>query len=342
MLTLVAFVVVFGTIVFFHELGHFTVAKLAGIQVYEFAIGFGPALGSFTKGETKYSFRAFPLGGFVRMAGMDEGSDAVNDVEEDNPRSFHNKNLGWRLGTIAAGPLMNFVLAIVLFVIYFMLIAVPPTITLVEMESPGQIAGFLPGDSFVSINGETVNTTDEVIERIKASPNQEMTVVVKRERQLVTVQVVPQDRDGIGVIGIAIDSKPQYPFLVSLRAGVSQTWYITTQLVRDLSRMLTGKQKAEISGPIGIVQIVGQTAKQGLPQLLILAIILNINLGLLNLLPVPVLDGGWLVILVVEAIRGKPLAPEARGIAQFIGLALLVLLMLFATFKDISNLNLFS
>ncbi|NMA60463.1 MAG: RIP metalloprotease RseP [Firmicutes bacterium] len=342
MLTLVAFVVVFGTIVFFHELGHFTVAKLAGIQVYEFAIGFGPALGSFTRGETKYSFRAFPLGGFVRMAGMDEGSDAVNDVEEDNPRSFHNKNLGWRLGTIAAGPLMNFVLAIVLFVIYFMLIAVPPTITLVEMESPGQIAGFLPGDSFVSINGETVNTTDEVIERIKASPNQEMTVVVKRERQLVTVQVVPQDRDGIGVIGIAIDSKPQYPFLVSLRAGVSQTWYITTQLVRDLSRMLTGKQKAEISGPIGIVQIVGQTAKQGLPQLLILAIILNINLGLLNLLPVPVLDGGWLVILVVEAIRGKPLAPEARGIAQFIGLALLVLLMLFATFKDISNLNLFS
>lgn len=342
MLTLVAFVVVFGTIVFFHELGHFTVAKLAGIQVYEFAIGFGPALGSFTRGETKYSFRAFPLGGFVRMAGMDEGSDAVNDVEEDNPRSFHNKNLGWRLGTIAAGPLMNFVLAIVLFVIYFMLIAVPPTITLVEMESPGQIAGFLPGDSFVSINGETVNTTDEVIERIKASPNQEMTVVVKRERQLVTVQVVPKDRDGIGVIGIAIDSKPQYPFLVSLRAGVSQTWYITTQLVRDLSRMLTGKQKAEISGPIGIVQIVGQTAKQGLPQLLILAIILNINLGLLNLLPVPVLDGGWLVILVVEAIRGKPLAPEARGIAQFIGLALLVLLMLFATFKDISNLNLFS
>lgn len=342
MLTLVAFVVVFGTIVFFHELGHFTVAKLAGIQVYEFAIGFGPTIGSFTKGETKYSFRAFPLGGFVKMAGMDEGSDAVNDVDEANPRSFHNKHLGWRLGTIAAGPLMNFVLAIVLFVIYFMLIAVPPTITLIELDSAGQVAGFLPGDSFVSINGEPVSETEEIISRIKSSPNQEMTVVVRRERQLVTVQVVPEDRDGIGVIGIGIDSKPQYPFLVSLQAGVTQTWTITTQLVKELSRMLTGKQKAEISGPIGIVQIVGQTARQGLPQLLILAIILNINLGLLNLLPVPVLDGGWLVILIVEAIRGKPLAPEARGIAQFIGLALLVLLMVFATFKDISNLNLFS
>lgn len=342
MLTLVAFVVVFGTIVLFHELGHFAVAKLAGIQVYEFAIGFGPALGSFTKGETKYSLRAFPLGGFVRMAGMDEGTDAVNDVEEGNPRSFQNKGLGWRLSTIAAGPLMNFVLAIVLFVIYFMLIAVPPTITLVELQSPGQAGGLLPGDRFVSINGEEVATTEQIIEKIKASPNQEMTVVVRRERQLVTIEVVPEERDGVGVIGVAIDSKPQYPFLVSLRAGITQTWNITSQLVGDLARMITGKQKAEISGPIGIVQIVGQTARQGLPQLLILAIILNINLGLLNLLPVPVLDGGWLVILLVEAVRGKPLAPEARGIAQFIGLALLVLLMIFATFKDLSNLNLFS
>lgn len=342
MLTLVAFVVVFGTIVFIHELGHFTVAKLAGIEVYEFAIGFGPSLGSFTKGETKYSFKALPLGGFVKMAGMDEGTDAVNGLDVDNPRSFHNKHLGWRLGTIAAGPLMNFVFAVVLFIVYFMLIAVPPTITLVELDSPGQVAGFLPGDVFVSVNGNSPSNTEEIIAQIKASPNQEMTIVVKRERQLVAVQVVPEDRDGVGLIGIGIDSKPQYPFLVSVQAGFSQTWSITTQLVKDLSRMLTGKQKAEISGPIGIVQIVGQTAKQGLPQLLILAIVLNINLGLLNLLPVPVLDGGWLVILIIEALRGKPLAPEARGVAQFIGLALLVLLMVFATFKDISNLNLFS
>lgn len=342
MLTLIAFVIVFGTIVFFHELGHFTVAKLAGIQVYEFALGFGPTLGSFTKGETKYSFRAFPLGGFVRMAGMDEGADAVNEIDEGNPRSFHSKHLGWRLGTIAAGPAMNFVLAIVLFVIYFMLIAVPPTITMVELDSAGQTAGFLPGDTFVSINGEKVSETEEIIGKIQASANQEMTIIIKRERELVTLQVTPDDKGGKGVIGIGIDSKPQYPFLISLQAGVTQTWTITTQLVKDLSRMITGKQKAEISGPIGIVQIVGQTARQGIPQLLILAIILNINLGLLNLLPVPVLDGGWIVILVVEAIRGKPLAPEARGIAQFIGLALLVLLMIFATFKDISNLNLFS
>ena len=337
-----AFVVVFGTIVFFHELGHFSVAKLAGIQVYEFAIGFGPTLGSWVRGETRYSLRAFPLGGFVKMAGMDEPVDAMNDLPEDDSRSFQNKSLPWRLGTIAAGPIMNFILAIVLFVIYFMLVAVPPTITHVEPNSPSAVAGILPGDRPVEINGQKVTTTEQIIEQIDSSAGREMQFVVRRERSLVTLQVTPEDVDGQGRIGIYIDSKPQYPFLLSLRAGVTQTYQITTQLITDIAKMITGKQKAEISGPIGIVQIVGQTARQGIPQLMILAIILNINLGLLNLLPVPVLDGGWIVILLVEALRGKPLAPEARGIVQFIGLALLVLLMVFATFKDLARFNFFS
>ncbi len=130
--------------------------------------------------------------------------------------------------------------------------------------------------------------------------------------------------------------------MTSLQAGIQQTWRLTVQLIRDIGMMITGQQKVEVSGPIGIVQIVGETARHGLPNLIILAIILNINLGLLNLLPVPVLDGGWILILLVEAVRGKPLAPEARGIAQFVGLALLVALMLFATFKDLSRINLFS
>lgn len=342
MLTLIAFVVVFGTIVLFHELGHFTVAKLAGIQVYEFAIGFGPVLGSTTKGETKYSLRAFPLGGFVKMAGMDEPADAVQGLETDDTRSFQNKSLPWRLGTIAAGPMMNFVFAIVLFVIYFMLIAVPPTITLVEPNSPSEIAGFLPGDLFVSINGQTVSSTEQIIDMIGASPEREMEMVIRRQKKLETIKVTPEERGGQGRIGVGIDSKPQYPFLLSLKAAVSQTWALASQLITDLSRMLIGKQKAELSGPIGIVRIVGETARQGLPQLMILAIILNINLGLLNLLPVPVLDGGWIVILLIEAVRGKPLAPEARGIAQFIGLALLILLMVFATFKDLAGFNFFS
>ncbi|NLJ80552.1 MAG: RIP metalloprotease RseP [Firmicutes bacterium] len=341
MLTFIAFVVVFGTIVFFHELGHFLVAKLAGIKVYEFALGFGPALFSTPWGETKYSLRAFPLGGFVKMAGMDKPQE-YDQEEEDEQRSFHQKPLPWRLSTIAAGPLMNFVLAILLFTIYFMLITVPPTITMVEPGSPAESAGLLPGDRFVSLNQQEVSETEQIITLIQASPEREMTIVVKRQQQLITVPVTPVNENGKGILGVGIDSKPQYPFLTSLQAGFTQTWQVTRQLISDLSKMITGKQKAELSGPIGIVQIVGETAKQGLPNLLLLAIILNINLGLLNLLPVPVLDGGWLLILVVEAIRGKPLAPEARGVAQFIGLALLLLLMIFATIKDISRLNLFS
>ncbi|HHT91621.1 MAG: RIP metalloprotease RseP [Bacillota bacterium] len=342
MVTLIAFVVIFGTIVLFHELGHFAVAKLAGIRVYEFAIGFGPALGSVIKGETKYSLRIFPLGGFVKMAGMDEPVDGVEELRDDDERDFNKKSLPLRLGTIAAGPFMNFILAIVLFVFYFMLVAVPPTITYIEPNSPGELAGLLPGDVFVSINGEKVETTERVVELIGLSAEQEMQVEVKRQQELVTLSVIPENRAGLGRVGISIDSKPQYPFLTSLQAGVQQTWHMITQLIRDIARMITGKQKVEVSGPIGIVQIVGETAAYGLPNLMILAIILNVNLGLLNLLPVPVLDGGWILILLLEAVRGKPLAPEVRGVAQFIGLALLMALMLFATFKDLTRLNLFS
>lgn len=342
MLTLVAFIVIFGTIVFFHELGHFTVAKLAGIQVYEFALGFGPTLVTMTRRETKYSLRAFPLGGFVKMAGMDEPEDNQEEVVEDDERSFNNKSLPWRLGTIAAGPAMNFIFAIVLFVLYFMLIAVPPTITSVEPQSPGQIAGLLPGDLFVSVNGEAVDSSERIVELIELSPAREMKWEIQRGQELIIISVIPEDREGFGRVGVTIDSKPQYPFFVSLKAGVIQTGAFTWQLIRDIGMMITGKTKVEVSGPIGIVQIVGETARYGLPNLIILAIILNINLGLLNLLPVPVLDGGWILILVIEAIRGKPLKPETRGVAQFIGLALLMALMLFATFKDLARINLFS
>ncbi|NLJ73776.1 MAG: RIP metalloprotease RseP [Firmicutes bacterium] len=342
MTTLIAFIVIFGTIVFVHELGHFTVAKMAGIRVYEFSLGFGPTLGSKKWGETKYSIRALPLGGFVKMAGMDKPETIDDEIEADDPGSFQNKSLAWRIATIAAGPLMNFVFAVVLFAIYFMLVTIPPTITLIEVDSPAEQAGFLPGDQFVAVDDVPVDSTQQIVNLIQAAPDREINVTVKRNTDVLDIPVTPLNKEEKGVIGVGIDSKPQYPFFTSVSAAVTQTGHMTNQLVHDLGQMIVGKQKAEISGPIGIVQIVGQTARHGLPSLLLLAVILNINLGLLNLLPVPVLDGGWIVILAIEAIRGKPLAPEHRGIAQFIGLALLLLLMVFATIKDISRLNLFS
>jgi len=341
-LTLVAFVVVFGTIVLFHELGHFLMAKLAGIRVFEFSIGFGPRIAVMRRGETAYSIRIFPLGGFVKMAGMDEAEDLRDDVDEDDPASFANKPLPWKLGTIAAGPLMNLVLAVVLFTAYFSLAVVPPTITYVEPNSPAYAAGLQPGDEFVAINGRPMKTSAEVVDQIKANPGQGLDVTVKRGGRLTSLSVTPREEDGVGVAGIVIDYKPRYPLGMSLKAGVTQTWHMAGQLVSGLVQMITCKIEPNLSGPIGIAQIVGQSARQGLPSLLLLAVVLNVNLGLLNLLPVPILDGGWLLILIVEALRGKPLAPESRGIAQFVGLAVLILLMLFATFQDISRLNWFS
>lgn len=341
MLTLAAFVVVFGTIVLFHELGHFIVARLAGIRVFEFAVGFGPRVVQVHRGETTYSLRLIPLGGFVKMAGMDEPEDPQDDVAENDPRSFANKPLPWRLGTIAAGPLMNLALAIMIFAAYFALVTVPPTITYVEQHSAAYQAGLQPGDEFVEINGQPVHSSAEVVELIEAHPGKEMDVVIRRGGKKVAVTVTPKAEDTQGVMGIVIEHKPRYSLGLSLKAAVINTWQMIGQLIRALGQMITGRMEPQLSGPIGIVRIVGQSARQGISSLLILAVVLNVNLAILNLLPIPVLDGGWLIILILEALRGKPLAPESKGLAQFVGLAVLILLMLFATFQDIGRLNWF-
>ena len=342
MTTFIAFVVVFGTIVFFHELGHFLMAKLAGIRVYEFALGFGPAAIKRTLGETQYSIRVFPLGGFVKLAGMDEDPESTEVLSADDPRSFRNKSLGWRMGTIAAGPAMNFILAAVMFAFYFMLIIVPPTISMIEQGSPAHQGGLQPGDVFVEIQGQNVNTIDEVIGHIDAHAGSELAITVQRGSERVSLTATPAEVDGRGRLGMDIFEKPQLPIGQSLIAAVVQTGYMTRQLVLSIWEMITGAIEPDIAGPIGIVQIVGETANQGISQLLLLAAILNINLGLLNLLPIPVLDGGWLVILAIEGVRGKPVDPRYRGIAGAIGLALLLMLMVFATFQDILRLNWFS
>lgn len=336
--TFIAFVLVFGTIVFFHELGHFVVAKLAGVQVYEFALGFGPAIFKAKPGETAYSIRLFPLGGFVKLAGMDESEEAEEPISPDDPRNFNNKAIPVRMATIAAGPLMNFFLAMVMFAIYFMLIVVPPTIALVEPGSAADQAGFRAGDELVAIDNQKVETTGQVISIIQDSPEQILSIQVRRGDSLITLDVAPTDVNGAGRLGVDIQDKPQLPLIPSIIEGIRLTGHVSRELVVSLVRMVTGQMQADLAGPVGIFQIVGEAANQGLANLLFLAALLNINLGLLNLLPVPVLDGGWLVLLGLEGVRGKPIAPEHRGIAQFIGLALLILLMVFATFQDLSRL----
>ena len=213
-----------------------------------------------------------------------------------------------------------------------------PTITLIEPESPADIAGVQPGDQIIQLNNVKVDSTDEVIEIIEQSAGQPVKMTVKRDNQMIDLEVVPIGSMGSGRIGVQIDEKLRVPLGRSLYEGVIATGRVTRELVVSLVQMVRGKIEPELAGPIGIVQVVGKTADLGFSYLLFLAAILNVNLGLLNLLPIPVLDGGWLVLFAYEGIRGKPLKPEYRGIAQFIGLAILLLLFVFATYQDIMRL----
>lgn len=343
MQTFIAFIIVFGSIVFFHELGHFLVAKLAGVTVYEFSLGFGPVLLQKGYGETQYSIRIIPLGGFVKLAGMDDGEPGEGELSPDDPGNFNNKSLFIRMATIAAGPLMNFVLAVLVLMLYAMLVVIPPTILFVEPDLPAHQAGLRPGDQVLAINDQAVKTTDQVILAIKESAGKPISFKVEREKNaVIELEVVPRGEPGEGLIGISIQDKQRQPFFQSIATGVLHTWELARTLIVSLKQMVFRQIEVELSGPIGIYQHVGDFAAQGIASLMYLVAVLNINLGLLNLLPIPVLDGGWLVIFAYEAIRGKPLKPEHRGFAQFVGLVLLLSLMVFATYKDIARLDLFS
>lgn len=337
--TIIVFVLVFGAIVFFHELGHFIVAKVSGVGVYEFALGFGPRLISKQIKGTTYALRLLPLGGFVKLAGMDEAENELDTVEEDDPRSFNNKSLFVRMSTIAAGPVMNFILAFVVLAIYGMTIYLPPTIVYVEEAGTAYQAGVLPGDEIIAINGEPASDDlNEIISLINASGGQELRLTLQREDEIVEVPLVPEGEPGSGIIGIGLNGKPKQSFVVAIGDGLQQTWLFTKELVLGVIGMVRGKVEVDVSGPIGIYKLVGTFAEQGIGSILLLTAVLNVNLGLLNLLPVPVLDGGWIVLFLIEAIRGKPIKEEHRSVAQLVGLALLVSLMVFATWSDISKL----
>lgn len=336
--TLLAFIVVFGTIVFFHEMGHFLMAKAMGVRIYEFSLGFGPPLFQIDRHGTVYAVRILPLGGFVKLAGMDDPSEGGEELHPDDPQNFHHKSLWQRMAIIAAGPLMNFVLATVLFVAYFSLVQVfPPLVTTILPNSPAVQAGIQPGDRILAINGETIEEVGQVTKIIRRNVNRQVTLRIQRDSEILHLSATPnaQGPGGTGLIGIGLDEQKRDPLSLAIPKGISSTRNVTVDLVASLVRMLLGRIEPELTGPVGIFKLVGQSARQGIPYLLILAAILNINLGLLNFLPIPILDGGWLLFLILEGLRGRPLEPEHQGLAQFIGLALLILLMVFATYRDI-------
>lgn len=336
---------VFGLLVFIHELGHFAVAKYFDIRVHEFAIGFGPVLAGFDRGETRYNLRLIPLGGFVRMAGMEDG-------DQEEPRGFAKKSVGARAAVIAAGPIMNFVLASLLFSAFLFLVgteqvqvprlgAVPATCQAVvagqsvASPCPAYAAGLRPGDLIKSINGTPIGTWDDILATIGASDGKPISVVVQRDSEQREFRIQPlRNPDNRWVVGIGAEVRRESPGR-ALVQGPVMTVRTLGEMVVGLTAMVTGQVKPQLAGPVGITRTIAEQASRGWANLLFLTAYLSINLGLFNLLPIPALDGSRLVFMGVELVRGRGVEPQRENMVHFVGFLILVGLMLFITYGEV-------
>ncbi len=338
--TFIASIIVFGLLIFIHELGHFLAAKLAGIKVHEFSLGFGPKLMSFSRGETSYNLRVFPLGGFVRMAGMDPAEENCA-VDE---RGFNKKTVSQRIGVIFAGPLMNFILAVVLLAVIFMVYGVPdmPT-TRVQDTLPGRpaaAAGIMPGDVIVEIDGKRIATWDDLSKTVAASAGRKLNITVERGGERLTFQVVPfRNEKGIWMIGIQPAPK-KVDLLTALVSGTKYTALLSYQILEYLGKGIARQVPLELGGPVRIVATINEAVRSTswFVNLISLSAFLSISLGLFNLFPIPALDGSRILFLVLEKIRGKPVEPQRENFIHMIGFGLLLLIIVIITYNDILQL----
>ena len=338
---ILATVFVFGLLVFVHELGHFITAKLTGMRVDEFAIGFGPRLVSFRYGETVYSIRIVPLGGFNDIAGMNTDD---NDAGE---RGYCRKPILSRMIVILAGSAMNFILPVVLFfgIFFFAGVQTPnpaPVLGTVLADNPAAEAGLMANDRVLAVDGQSLETWQELVDGIRTNHGTvPMTVQVDRAGKELTVSVTPRydashDR---GYIGIVNAYESTYPgFFQSVSMAFERTAMIIAMMLDALYRIILELSGSELAGPIGVAQMAGEVAEMGIVPLLNFAALLSLNLAIINLLPVPALDGGHFLTLCVEAVRGKPLSPKVMHYIQNAGVGLIVLLMLLALKNDVMRI----
>ena len=359
----VPFLFVLTIIVFFHELGHFMIGRLCGIKALTFSVGFGPELIGFTDRQgTRWKLAAIPLGGYVKFLG-DENAASVPDREavagmSDTERrhAFPSASVGRRAATVAAGPIANFILAIVIFagVVYATgRVVGDPVVSAVEPGSPAAAAGFQPGDRVLSADGETIDYFSDLQRHVAAVGANPITFQVERSGSPVEVTVTPrmetrEDEFGnsftMPIVGLRAENVEgsfrveNLGPLESLQYGLSQTWFVTAQTVGFIGEVVTGRQSADqIGGPIRIAQVSSQVSTIGIAALLNLAALLSISIGILNLLPIPMLDGGHLLFYAFEAVRGRPLSERVQEVGFKIGLALVIMLMIFAFWNDISG-----
>ena len=360
---IIPFLFVLTIVVFFHELGHFLVARWAGVKVLTFSLGFGPELAGFNdRHGTRWKLSAIPLGGYVKFFG-DESEASTPSSEallamsaEERAGSFHHKKIGPRAAIVAAGPIANFLLAIVIFTCLFTFFGKPSTtarVDKVEAGSAAAKAGFQDGDIVTAIDGKTIGSFSDMQRVVIGHAGDQLTFSIKRGDSSLQLRGTPELREvkdafgnthKHGVMGItraptAGEATTEKVDPVSaLWLGVKETWFVIDQTLSYIGNIFTGRASADqIGGPIRIAQISGQVATLGLIPLLHLAAVLSISIGLLNLFPVPLLDGGHLLFYAAEVLRGRPLSERSQEYGFRVGLVLVLMLMVFAFYNDFTQ-----
>ncbi|MDY2737084.1 RIP metalloprotease RseP [Intestinibacter sp.] len=373
-MTIVIALLLFGIIILIHEFGHFLLAKKNGVTIHEFSIGMGPKIYSKEKNGTEYSIRILPIGGYVSMEGEEDGfdrSEEEDDLSEENDSiyesleiqedkskisdeidgevainegSFAEKTILQRASIIFAGPFFNFLGCIGFLVALFLIIGVPTTKvgTLID-DAPAKVAGIMVGDEIKSVNGQEVSSSTDITDIISTSKGKEVKVVVNRDDKDVEFNINPvfnKDTQTY-IIGITFDRTKN--IVKSFTNAVTTTWDITVQMVEFLGQLVTGRVEGGISnsvaGPVGVIGMVSDAAKTGITNLLYLGAVISLNLGIMNLVPFPALDGGRLLLLLIEGLRGgKKLDPSKESMINIVGMSILMAFMLFITYKDILRL----
>ncbi len=357
---IIPFIVVLSVLVFVHEMGHYLVGRWCGIRVTAFSVGFGPELVGFTDGHgTRWKLSAIPLGGYVKFFG-DEDAASVPDTanlsgmsEAERAQTLAGAKLWKRAATVAAGPIANFILAIAIFAALFVTygkMVSDPVVAEVRADSAAAVAGIEPGDLLVALDGERIRTFDDVRRYVAVRPETRIAITIEREGREIDLPVTPKrteitDQFGnkveLGQIGIVTNAErgnfrlQTFSPLEAVSEGVRETGHIISGTFSYLGNIFTGRMSADqIGGPIRIAETTGQMASLGFAAVLNFAAIISVSLGLMNLFPIPVLDGGHLLMYALEAVRGRPLSPRVQDVVFRFGLAMILTLMVFATWND--------
>ena len=353
---IIPFLIILSVVVFVHELGHYLLARLNGVRVQVFSIGFGPELFGVTdRAGTRWKVSAVPLGGYVKMHGDADATSSTIDLSAlPDPDSFPAKRVGQRMAIVAAGPFANFIFAMIALALLFATVGRPFTpaeVGEVQPGSPAEAAGLLPGDRILAVNGQELESFEQLQGIVRGRPEETLTLTIGRADQTLDLPITPalteiEDRFGqihrIGLIGVSrsgVEFRRSNPVFAVVE-GVSETFRLIGGTLYAIGEMIVGSRTTEeLGGPLRIAQMSGEIAKDGAVPMIWFTAVLSINLGLINLFPIPMLDGGHLVMYGIEAARGRPLTERSQEVAFRFGLLLVIMLMMVATWNDLVQLN---